>query len=57
MVCSSEEFSTIKDKYEVFYEKSLAVFHREDIKKNIWKAVSEEPGLEDGGFLLNQSNV
>ena len=57
MVCSSEEFSTIKDKYEVFYEKSLAVFHREDIKKNIWKALSEEPGLEDGGFLLNQSNV
>ena len=43
--------------YEVLYDKIHADFHRKDIKKNALKAVSEELGLGDSEFLLNQSNA
>ena len=42
--------------YEDLYGSSHAVFHRKNIKQNAWKAVSGELGIEDGAFLLNQSN-
>ena len=35
----------------------MQTFIEKDIKKNTWKAVAEKLGLEDGEFLLNQSNV
>ena len=67
MVCKDEELSTIVFKFEVLYGKILEGYnrkfdfhfkiHRKDTKKNAWKATSEELVLEDGEFLLNQSNV
>ena len=57
MVCNDEELSTMVHKYEVLYDKSHADFHRKDVKKKVWKTVSEELFLKDGEFLLNQNNV
>ena len=42
--------------YEDLHGSSYAVFHGKNIKQNAWKAVSGELGIEDGAFLLNQSN-
>ena len=50
MACNDEELSTVVHKYGVLYDKSHADFHRKAIKKNAWKAISEELGLEDGEF-------
>ena len=48
MACNDEELSTIVHKYEVLFDKSHADFRRINIKRNAWRAVSEELHLEDG---------
>ena len=37
-------------KYTVLFDKGDKEFHRKDVKKNVWKAVAEELGFEDGLF-------
>ena len=51
-VVNEEELSVVVQKYLVLYDKSNKEFHRKDVKKNAWKAVAEELGLEDSLFLL-----
>ena len=45
---SEEELAVSVQNYEVLYDKSHKDFHRKYIKKNAWKAVAEELGLQDG---------
>ena len=52
MTCNDEKLSATMHKYEILYDKSQADFHRNDKKKNAWKAVSEELGLKDGFFKI-----
>ena len=47
-MASEEELAVCDHNYEVLY-------NRKDIKRNAWKAVSEELGLEDGKLIfINQ---
>ena len=52
-MASEEELVVCVHNYEVLYD--YKDFHRKDIKRNAWKAVSEELGLEDGKLIfINQ---
>ena len=54
-MASGEELAVCVHNYEVLYDRSHKDFHRKDIKRNAWKAVSEELGLEDGKLIfINQ---
>ena len=43
-----EPSSNCVQQYKVLYGKSHKDFHRKDVKKNAWNAVTEEVGLEYG---------
>ena len=43
-----EPSSNCVQQYKVLYDKSHNDFHRKDVKKNAWNAVTEEAGLEYG---------
>ena len=48
MAINEQDFSISVQEYTVLFDKELKEFHRKDVKKNVWKAVAEELGLEDG---------
>ena len=48
MAINEQDFSISVQEYTVLFDKELKEFHRKDVKKNAWKAVAEELGLEDG---------
>ena len=51
-----EELASIVQNYGVLYDKANKEFQRKDVKKNAWRAVAEQMGIEDGR-LTSDSNV
>ena len=45
MAVNEQELSITVQRYTVLFDKE---FHRKDVKRNAWKAVVQELGLEDG---------
>ena len=48
MAINEEDLPISVQEYTVLFYKRHKEFHRKDVKKNAWKAVAEELGLEDG---------
>ena len=48
----SEHLAETVRNYEVLYNKAHPEFHRKHIKRNVWKAVAEALGIEDGIFSI-----
>ena len=48
-----EELAITVQKFPVLFDKANREFHRKDVKKNAWKVVAEQMGMEDGECFEN----